>query len=106
MRAGTLKYKLQLLEPKRVTDRMGAERTEYVPTRVVRAERVRATGSRSEEVGEHFPAHTAEFNIRDAHPVQENWRAQQLGGNLYTIVSIMPNRDKGYNTLLCDRVNE
>ena len=39
MRAGTLKYKLQLLEPKRVTDRMGAERTEYVPTRVVRAER-------------------------------------------------------------------
>lgn len=106
MRAGTLKYKLQLLEPKRVTDRMGAERTEYVPVQVVRAERVRATGSRSEEVGEHFPTHTAEYNIRDAHPVQENWRAQELGGCLYTIVSIVPNKDRGYNTLLCDRVNE
>ena len=106
MRAGTLKYKLQLLEPKRVTDRMGAERTEYVPTRVVCAERVRATGSRSEEVGEHFPAYSAEFNIRDAHPVAENWRVRQVGGYLYTVVSIVPNLDKGYKTLLCDRVNE
>ena len=85
---------------------MGAGRTEYVPTRVVRAERVRATGRRSEEVGDHFPAHTAEFTLRDAHPVQEHWRGQLLGGNLQTIVSIIPNRDKGYNTLLCDRVNE
>ena len=106
MRAGTLKYKLQLLEPKRVTDRMGAERTEYVPTRVVRAERVRATGSRSEEVGEHFPDYRAEFNVRDAHPVKENWRVQQLGGYLYTVVAIIPNIDRGMNTLVCERVNE
>ena len=106
MRAGALKYKLDLLKPKRVTDRMGAETVEYEKTRTVWAERVKASGNRSEEVGEHFPAYSAEFNIRDAHPVQENWRAQQLGGNLYTIVSIIPNRDKGYNTLLCDRVNE
>ena len=106
MRAGTLKYKLQLLEPKRVTDRMGAERTEYVPTRVVRAERVRATGSRSEEVGEHFPDYRTEFNVRDAHPVKENWRVQQLGGYLYTVVAIIPNIDRGMNTLVCERVNE
>ena len=69
MRAGTLKYRLTLLEPQRVTDRMGAERVDYIETRTVRAERVRTTGNRSEEVGEHFPAYSAEFNIRDAHPV-------------------------------------
>lgn len=106
MRAGALKYKLELLEPKRTTDRMGAEKVEYTKIRTVWAERVRATGSRSEEAGEHFPDYTVEFNIRDAHPVQENWRVQQLGGYLYTVTNIVPNLDKGYKTLLCERVNE
>lgn len=106
MRAGALKYKLTLLEPIRATDRMGAETTTYNPTRTVRAERVRATGNRSEEVSEHFPDYAAEFNIRDAHPIAENWRVQQLGGYLYTVVAIIPNLDRGYKTLLCDRVNE
>ena len=68
MRAGALKYRLTLLEPQRVTDRMGAERVDYIETRTVRAERVRTTGNRSEEVGEHFPAYSAEFNIRDGAP--------------------------------------
>ncbi len=106
MRAGSLKYKLRLLEPKRTTDRMGAETVAYTETRTVCAERVRTTGSRSEEVGEHFPDYTAEFNIRDAHSIAENWRVQQLGGYLYTVVAIIPNLDRGYKTLLCDRVNE
>ena len=106
MRAGTLKYRLTLLEPQRVTDRMGAERVDYIETRTVRAERVRTTGNRSEEVGEHFPDYRAEFNVRDAHPVKENWRVQQLGGYLYTVVAIIPNIDRGMNTLVCERVNE
>lgn len=106
MRAGTLKYRLVLLEPKRTTDRMGAEAVEYVETRTVHAERVRTNGNRSEEAGEHFPDYGAEFNIRDAHPVAENWRVRQLGGYLYTVVAIMPNLDRGYKALLCERVNE
>ena len=106
MRAGALKYKLDLLKPKRVTDRMGAETVEYEKTRTIWAERVKASGNRSEEVGEHFPAYSAEFNIRDAHPIAENWRVRQLGGYLYTVVAIIPNSDRGYKILLCDRVNE
>ena len=101
-----MKYRLNLLEPKRVTDHMGAETVTYTKTCTVWAERVRATGKMSEEVGEHFPDYTVEFNIRDAHPVQENWRVQQLGGYLYTVTNIVPNLDKGYKTLLCERVNE
>ena len=106
MRAGALKYKLDILKPKRVTDRMGAETVEYEKTRTVWAERVKASGNRSEEAGEHFPAYSAEFNIRDAHPIAENWRVRQLGGYLYTVVAIIPNLDRGYKILLCDRVNE
>lgn len=106
MRAGALKYKLTLLEPTRSTDRMGAESVVYTPTRTVYAERVRATGHRSEEAGEHFADYTAEFNIRDAHRVGDNWRVQQLGGYLYTVVAVIPNLDRGYLTLRCERVNE
>lgn len=106
MRVGVLKYKLDILEPQRVTDRMGAETVTYAKTRTVRAERVRTAGRANEEASEHFPDYTVEFNIRDAHPVQENWKVQQLGGYLYTVANIVPNLDKGYKTLLCERVNE
>lgn len=106
MQAGRLKYRVELLQPQRTTDRMGAECTEYVPQRTVHAERVKASGQRSEEVGEHFPDYHVEYNIRDVHPVEENWRVRQIGGYLYTVVSIIPNLDRGYKTLICDRVNE
>lgn len=106
MRAGALKYKLELLKPVPTTDRMGAERVDYEITRTVNAERVNTAGNRSEEVGEHFAAYSTQYNIRDAHPIADNWRVRQLGGYLYTVVAIIPNLDRGYNTLLCERVNE
>lgn len=106
MIAGLMKYKLKLLEPIKETNDYGEEKTTYVETRTVHAERVKLSGNRSEEVGEHFPDYRTEFNIRDAHPIQENWRVQQLGGDLYTVTNIVPNIDKGYKTLICVRVNE
>lgn len=106
MIAGRMRHKLVLLEPQRVVDRMGAEDTVYNETRTVHAERVKFSGRRSEEVGEHFPEYRAEFNIRDVHPVDENWRVRQVGGHLYTVTAIVPNVERGYNTLVCDRVNE
>ena len=101
-----MKYKLELLQPRTTTDRMGAEHVAYEVTRVVHAERVATSGNRSEEVGEHFATYNAQFNIRDAHSIAENWRVRQLGGHLYTVVAIIPNLERGYNTLVCDRVNE
>lgn len=106
MRAGAMKYRLVLLQPVRTTDRMGAEQTSYTETRTVHAERVKANGSRSEEAGEHFAAFTVEFNIRDVHPIEEDWRVRQLGGYLYSVVSIVPNLERGFKTLRCERVNE
>lgn len=106
MIAGKMKYKIQLLEPQREEDRMGAKKVTYRETRTVWAERVSASGGRSEEVGEHFPTYSVQYNIRDVHPVQENWRIKQLGGYLYTVTAIIPNLDRGYKTLVCERVNE
>ena len=63
MIAGKMKAKIELLEPKRTTDRMGAEQVSYEPTRTVHAERVAMSGKRSEEVGEHFPDYGVQFNI-------------------------------------------
>lgn len=101
-----MKYRLTLLEPVRTTSVSGNERVTYTPTVTVWAERVKQSGHRSEEVGEHFADYGADFNIRDAHQVAENWRVQQIGGNLYTVTNIIPNLDRGYKTLVCVRVNE
>lgn len=106
MIAGRMKYRLTLLEPVKATNDYGEEAVSYKETRAVHAERVKQSGNRSEEVGEHFPDYHTEFNIRFAHPVQENWRVQQLGGYLYTVTNIVPNLDKGFKTLICVRVNE
>ncbi|OYP60397.1 hypothetical protein CIL02_08790 [Prevotella sp. P3-122] len=106
MIAGRMKYKLALLMPSTIENDFGEAKTTYEQTRIVNAERVKNNGRRSEEVGEHFPDYNAEFNIRDAHPVDENWRVQQLGGHLYTVTNIIPNIDKGMKTLICERVNE
>ena len=106
MRAGALKYRLILLRPTATADEYGAEATEYEQTRIVHAERVKQSGARSEEVGEHFADYRVEFNIRDAHEIAENWRIRQVGGYLYTVTNIIPNIDRGMLTLVCVRVNE
>lgn len=106
MIAGRMKYKLALLKPTEVENDFGEARTTYTQTAIVNAERVKQSGGRSEEAGEHFPDYRAEFNIRDAHEAGENWRVRQLGGHLYTVTNIIPNIDKGMQTLVCDRVNE
>lgn len=105
MQAGRMKYKLVLLKPAGDADGFGEETPGYTEFRTVAAERVKVSGNRSEEVGEHFPDYRAEFNIRDAHPVKENWRVRQLGGYEYTVTNIIPNLDRGMLTLVCDRVN-
>ena len=106
MRAGPLKYRLALLEPMRVTDRFGSERIVYAEKVVAHAERVSAQGYKSDEVGEHFADARVQFNIRYAHHIHENWRVKQKGGDLYTVVAIIPNIDRGFKTLICEKVNE
>ena len=101
-----MRHKLELMKPIAKTDRFGSEGVTYEATRIVWAERIITTGNRSEEVGEHFANYSAQFNVRDAHPVAENWRVRQIGGYLYTVVAIVPHAARGYNTLVCERVNE
>ena len=52
MRAGEMKYRLQLLKPTATTNDYGEEATTYEPIRTVWAERKKQSGNRSEEVGE------------------------------------------------------
>lgn len=106
MMAGRMKYKLVLLQPSETVNDFGETKISYTETRTVHAERLKHSGSRSEEADEHFPDYRTEFNIRDAHPVSENWRVRQLGGYLYTVTNIIPNIDRGLKTLVCNRVNE
>lgn len=106
MKAGRMKYRVTLLEPKKEINGFGEEKLEYVEVATVHAERVKMNGSRSEEVAEHFSDYSIDFNIRDAHKVGENWRLKQLGGYLYNITTVIPNIDRGFLTLKCERVNE
>lgn len=101
-----MRHRLRLLKPERREDGQGADLTEYVETAVARAELVQIRGSLKEEAGERFPDYTTEWRLRAGHEIGEHWRVEEPGGNLYTVVSVMPNKARGMLTLRCERVNE
>lgn len=100
-----MKYRLELYRLDVAANGYGEEAATYTYVRTVHAERVKASGFRSEEVGEHFSDFRAEWNVRDVHPVRENWRVKQVGGYEYTVTAVVPNLDRGMMTLVCERVN-
>lgn len=106
MIAGRMKYRLRILKPVTTTGRFGEKSSQWVETATVHAERVKMSGRRTMQDSEVFPDYTVEFNIRDRHEIHENWRVEQLGGNTYSVAAIIPNLDRGYMTLVCDRLNE
>lgn len=106
MQAGRMKYRLTLLRPVTDEDTFGSAPSDFEEVRTVWAERVKMSGNRTMEVGESFPDYRTEFNIRIKHPIDNNWRVQQLGGYLYNVTNIIPNIDRGYQTIVCERVNE
>lgn len=106
MIAGKMREKIELLRPVTVRDRFGSNSTTYEATVTARAERRKLTGQMREELGEHFPAYSAEFNIRIYHEVDEHWRIRVTGGHLFEVTNVIPNRDRGFQTLICSRVNE
>lgn len=106
MMAGRLKYRLKLFRPASDSDSFGEQRAgSYEYTVTVHAERVKFSASRRQEVAEAFSDYRVEFNIRAAHEVGEGWRVEQVGGKLYAVVAIEPNLDRGFNKLICERVN-
>lgn len=108
MRAGPLRhYRLSLLEPNRQIDICGSEPTDYVEKKVVHAERVSVSAYKSDEAGEHFADARVQFNIRSVFEVKANWQVKDIvNDELYTVVAIIPNKNKQFNTLICEKVNE
>lgn len=107
MIAGKMKYRLRLFASTATADIFGEDAPEFAPCgEPVWAQRVRLTGVRSEEAGEHFADYRAEFNVRSAHPVKAGWRVQPLGGDeVFNVVAVVPNLDRGMLTLVCERLN-
>lgn len=97
---------LQILKPTYTTTMSGAEDVDYVETQIVHGERVSVSTSRKDEVGEHFPDVSVQFNIRSVFHIEENWRVKQIDGYLYTVVGVIPHKLKQFNTIILERVNE
>lgn len=101
-----MKYRLTMLMPVKGDEVFGSSDIKYQEAGVIHAERVKISGRSSEEAGEHFSDYHSEWNVRDAHPVKEGWRVAQLGGVEWNVTNVIPNLDKGYKTLICDKVNK
>ena len=106
MRAGAMKYKLNVYRPVKTVGRFGEISQTWELYSTIRAERVDMTGRRTVIDSEVFSDYTVKFNVRALATVKENWRVEQLGGYTYTVVSVIPTLHKGMLTLVCDRLSE
>lgn len=102
-----MKHRVYLLKPVTVTNDFGEETPSYeeTPSHAVYAELVRATAATRQSLDEHFAAHIRTFRVRDAHKVSEGWRLREVGGLLYTVTAVLPNVDRGFLELTCERVD-
>lgn len=100
--------RVTLKKPVITEDKFGSPRTEYVDVKTVHAEIQWKGGSTGLEAGELFMNERIDVLIRIQHKIEEGWRVQQIGmnRNLFHISAIEPNREKGFNRLVCERVNE
>lgn len=106
MRTGGMRHRLTILKPETVTNGYGEATTVWTEQNTIHAERVKFSGRRSDQVGEHFADYSVEYNVRSVHHVEENWRVREYGGYLYEVTNIRPNVEKAFVTLQCERVNE
>lgn len=106
MIAGRMKYRLRVFRPVVTLDKFHSEKLELVEWKTVWAERVKSTAYRHEEVGEHFPDHRAEYNVRIQHAIGENWEVEEIAGLRYIVVGVVRNPDRGMLTLVCERKNQ
>lgn len=97
--------RLLILKPEVIENRFGEKETVFTYLKTIYAERVKATGQRKDEVGEHFPDYSVQWNVRIAQPVAENWRVEEQDGYLYNVFAIVPNKRCAMKTLVCERVN-
>ncbi len=101
-----MKSRLRLLKPVTSTGKFGDEKLSHEHTVTVWAERVKMSPRYSMELGEFFSDYTVEYNIRDAHTVEEGWQVQAESGHLYKVINIIPNRARGMLTLRAERVDD
>ncbi len=107
MRAGGMIYQLEIREPVYEPGAGGSQSVAYRSLGMARAERVRLSGRRVDEVGEHFADYTAAWRVRASVPCKENWRLHEPASDiLYSVTHIEPERRIGSQVIYCERVNE
>lgn len=105
MRAGGLKYSIEILKSTEVINEFG-EREETWETAIeTKADAISKSGTRINDVHELVPFYSVEFRIRKYHPVDENMRVK-FGGRLYRILAVIPTTEKAMKTLICEVINE
>lgn len=105
MIAGRLTDFIGVYRPTETSDGFGSSIVTWTFCRSIRAE-VRFKGGRmSNEASELFSENGLEVWVRDAHRVQPHWRIY-FKGDYYTVNAVEHGRLKGYNRLICDKVNQ
>lgn len=105
MKAGTLKYIIEIYKPITIETEYGDSNTEYEYYYKTHANVLYNSGSRVNENGEVFYPNTRTFIVRHYVPVKETMRIK-YNDKYYQITSVNPNKYFNDTELIADLVNE
>ncbi|MDD4391045.1 MAG: phage head closure protein [Eubacteriales bacterium] len=105
MRAGGLKYPIEIYKNEDVRDEFGSKKKIWVKHITTRADIYWEKGRRIRDIEEMISSYTVQFRIRDYHKVDESMRVKYQGF-FYRIEAIIPSDEKMMLTLMTEKVNE
>lgn len=105
MKAGGLKYSIEILKAKDSRDEFGASKTIWETHISTRADIYWEKGSRIRDIEEMVSSYAVQFRIRNYHQVDESMRVKYKG-SLYRIEAIIPSDAKMMTTLMTEKINE
>lgn len=105
MKAGILKYEIEIYEQQVTRTEFNSSRKEWVKTYTTRADVIFNSGSRIVENDEIFHPTTRTFIVRDYVPVIKTNRIK-FEGEYYTILSVNTNKFYRDKQIIAELVNE
>lgn len=105
MKAGTLKWKIEIWKPITITTDYGDSKTEYELHYTTHANMLYNSGTRTVENDEIVYPNNKTFIVRHYVPVEEPMRVK-FEGQFYQIISINPNKYYNDKELYTELVNE
>lgn len=102
MESGGLKHQIRVYSRQSITTQSGSDEIVFSEPYTTWAQINNRNGRMREDMALRFGDYTLELVVRIQHQVKQEDKIELVGETgSYVVVSVVPNRERGFNTLIC-----